>query len=468
MGKYLPYAHCVDAGIDWLGDVPAHWEIKKLKFLASVYPSNVDKKTKEGEQPVRLCNYTDVYYNEQIDGSLDFMVASATVEQVEKFSLRAGDTILTKDSEDRDDIAVPAYVPQSLPDVICGYHLAMVRPKAPELGAYIKRFIESRYPRSFFTTQANGLTRYGLGTYPLNNIRVLSPPADEARNIAAFLDHETVKIDRLIAKQEQLIELLKEKRQAVISHAVTKGLNPDAPMKDSGVEWLGEVPAHWEVSKIKFHVTTFEQGWSPQCDNRLAEEDEFGVLKVGCVNGGVFNPLEHKALPSELGPREEYKLFKDDLLVSRANTRELVGSAAVVDDDYPRLLLCDKLYRIRLDRRCIPEFISLYLGIRMVRDQIELASSGASQSMQNIGQDTIKDLPVPLPARRDEAEAILDFVREKLDRFARLEQRTRTAIDLMKEHRVALISAAVTGKIDVRGWQKPNNETQAAATAASA
>jgi type I restriction enzyme S subunit len=150
-----------------------------------------------------------------------------------------------------------------------------------------------------------------------------------------------------VEEQRRLIVLLKEKRQAVISHAVTKGLDPTAPMKPSGIDWLGDIPAHWSIQPIKHLICLFEQGWSPQCDSNAAAEDEWGVLKVGCVNGGVFRPEENKALPKNLEPIPKLGVRAGDLLISRANTRDLVGSAAVALCDFERLMVCDKLYRLR-------------------------------------------------------------------------------------------------------------------------
>jgi type I restriction enzyme S subunit len=451
-GRYHKYLRYKDTEVEWLREIPEQWEVKKLKYQASIQPSNVDKKSKEGEQAVGLCNYTDVYYNDIVDGSLEYMVASASYEQIEKFTLRAGDTIITKDSEDPADIAVPAYVPQDLPGVICGYHLAMIRPFDLSYGLFIKRVFEGGYARAYFCTRSNGLTRYGLGTYPLSNVYYPRPPKEEAEQIANFLDHETAKIDTLIDKQQQLIKLLKEKRQAVISHAVTKGLNPDAPMKDSGVEWLGEVPEHWAVVKIKYQITHFEQGWSPQCEARVAGENEYGVLKVGCVNGGVFRPEENKALPENLLPQMQYSLKNGDLLISRANTKELVGSAAVVDRDYKQLLLCDKLYRLRLVGKIDPRYVSFILSTQLVRQQIELEATGASNSMQNIGQATIRGLAVPLPPENEMAD-IMETVGFRLNKYQEIISRVERQVELLKERRKALISAAVTGKIDVRNWK---------------
>lgn len=233
-----------DSGVASLGEVPEHWDVRRLKYTCHVFPSSVDKKSLENETPVRLCNYTDVYYNERITPAIDFMTATASSDQIAKFTLRADDTVVTKDSETPDDIAVAAYVPVALPGVVCGYHLAMVRPLQCVSGAFVKRLFDSVYAKSLFATLANGLTRFGLGRYALDNAAFPFPPRDEQTSIAGFLNRETAKIDALIGEQQRLIDLLKEKRQAVNSHAVTKGLNPDAPMKPSGIEWLGDVPKH--------------------------------------------------------------------------------------------------------------------------------------------------------------------------------------------------------------------------------
>ncbi len=248
------YERYMDSGVAWLGEVPEHWEVKRLKQICQAYPSNVDKKSYAEEPAVLLCNYTDVYYNEQITRDLAFMPATASKEQAERFSLHTGDTLITKDSETADDIAIAAYVPQSLPGVICGYHLAIVRPLDGTCGAFVKRLFDSHNLKAQFAVLANGLTRVGLSQYAIDNVGVLLPPLQEQQAIAAFLDRETAKIDALIAEQRRLIELLKEKRQATISHAVTKGLNPEVPMKDSGVEWLGNVPRHWMLKPLQ-HLT---------------------------------------------------------------------------------------------------------------------------------------------------------------------------------------------------------------------
>ncbi|WP_218153718.1 restriction endonuclease subunit S [Variovorax sp. OK605] len=295
-------------------------------------------------------------------------------------------------------------------------------------------------------------TQLNLNTDTVGSISIAVPPFEEILKVLIFLDREIAKIDTLIAEQEKLIALLAEKRQATISHAVTRGLNPDAPMKDSGVAWLGDVPAHWEVTRVKRVVSTIEQGWSPQCENFPVDgPEEWGVLKVGCVNGGTFDHTENKKLPVELDPLPKYALKKGDLLISRANTRELVGSAAVVPADFDRLLLCDKLYRLRLIHdECLPDFAAAFLGTQEARSQIELDATGASSSMLNIGQSVVLELPLPLPKLEEQAK-IVEFLQAEADRLDALSNNSLRAIALLMERRSALIAAAVTGQIDVRG-----------------
>ena len=449
--RFQPYPEYRDSGVEWLGEVPAHWEVKRLKTLASVRLSNVDKKSEVGQVPVRLCNYVDVYYNDFITADLEFMRATATPEQTRRFELRAGDVLITKDSESWDDIAVPAVVLEDLSDVLCGYHLAHIRPGTDLLGPLLARQFSATGIQDQLHVASNGITRFGLSRDAIRTGLFPVAPKAEQHAIASFLDGETAKIDALIAKKKRLIELLQEKRTALVTRAVTRGLDPTVPMKDSGVEWLGTIPCHWEVKRLRHVVHHIEQGWSPSCENREAGSDEWGVLKAGCVNRGTFVESEHKALPSMLSPIPALEIRSGDLLMSRASgSRDLIGSVAVVPQCRPRLLLCDKVFRLHTEADAeFRRFIGYAMNSRMVRWQIESVVSGGSGLASNISQEAVKDLIVVLPTRteRQKIARYLDWETGMIDALI---AKVQDATDLLTEYRTALISAAVTGKIDVR------------------
>ena len=220
--KYAPYPYYKASGIEWLGDVPETWSVGRVQHNTNMKFSNVDKLTVEGEVSVLLCNYVNVYKNDYINSQLDFMQASATLAEIQDFRLQLGDVIITKDSESPDDIAIPAYVIETVPNLICGYHLAVLRarPKKCE-GKYLFYFFMSKLCRQQFENQANGITRFGLSQRAIAKGWFIVPSLPEQHAIAAYLDQETAKIDALIAKQEQMITLLGEHRAALITAAVT-------------------------------------------------------------------------------------------------------------------------------------------------------------------------------------------------------------------------------------------------------
>ncbi len=215
-----PNVEMKPSGIEWIGEMPAHWEIKKLKYIAKILPSNVDKHIYPDEIQVRLCNYTDVYYNDYITVDTVLKKGSCKEREFAKFVLRKGDVIITKDSETPDDIGVPTYVKDDLENVVCGYHLTMIKPLSCR-GEYIFRFIQSNRARRYFELESNGITRYGLGKASIENLLLPIPPDSEQRQIADFLNKKTQQIDELITTEQQKIERLKEYRQSLISETVT-------------------------------------------------------------------------------------------------------------------------------------------------------------------------------------------------------------------------------------------------------
>lgn len=441
----------------WLGEIPAHWTVDRIKRSAIDCKNGVwgDETKQDGNDIpcVRVADFDRARLRVVLN---DPTIRNVAESDRQGRLLSRGDLLLEKSGGgEGQPVGCVVLYDDTLP-AVCSNFVARVR-LAPGMNSSFWRYMHAAAYSVRLNTrsikQTSGIQNLDATQY--FDERVGFPSEVEQGEIANFLDSETAKIDALVAGQEKLMALLKEKRQAVISHAVTKGLDPTVPMKDSGLEWLGMVPAHWEVKRFKHLVAAFEQGWSPQCEGFPVESShEWGVLKVGCVNGGIFRPTENKKLPDELEPVPSLGIKSGDLLISRANTRELVGSAAVSEFDYPNLLLCDKLYRVQFAMNsCVPAFAGHYLSIGSVRGQIELAATGASSSMVNIGQPTILELEIALPPLQEQFE-IIDFINSEIATLDELFQAAQSTATLLQERRTALISAAVTGKIDVRGTAK--------------
>jgi type I restriction enzyme, S subunit len=249
--KYEKYK---ESGIEWLGEIPGNWDLKKLKFLANIRFSSVDRHEYDEEFKVSICHYPDAYKNEKINCNSALSFGTCSDKELQNYALKKGQVIITKDSETADDIGIPTFVEEDIPNAVCGYHLAILESTNENFNtAFLFRYLQSDKVSTYFETNSNGVTRFGLGKPTIENLIITFPTLSEQTQIANFLDHQTAIIDDLIGQKEKLISLLKEKRQAIINEAVTKGLNPNAPMKDSGIEWLGEVPEGWKVLKLK-HV----------------------------------------------------------------------------------------------------------------------------------------------------------------------------------------------------------------------
>lgn len=272
--------------------------------------------------------------------------------------------------------------------------------------------------------------QWDLDPWAFSRLVVPLPQPAEQRAIADFLDRETAKIDALIEKQNHLIDLLLERR----SGALAAFLDVD------GVASPGP--------RLKHHIASVRQGWSPQCNDWPAKDGGWAVLRAGCINGGRFRPGDNKELPADLEPRKETVVRVGDLVVSRANTRELVGGAAVVHEPHPRLMLSDKLYAFSLRNSANPDFVALVLRTRRYRDLIELEATGASQSMQNITQEVLRNLPFSLPDRQTQDQLVIEAA-ARMKETDELIAKAEEFIALARERRAALITAAVTGRLDV-------------------
>ena len=396
--------------MEWLGQVPEHWEVVQLKQLLEIQ-NGADHKLVEQEEgyPVIGSGGVFAYASDFLyDGESVLLGRKGTIDK-------------------------PLHVSGRFWTVDTMYWTKI----KPDTSGRFSYYSALTIPFSFYSTNTAlpSMTKGNLGSHLVSR-----PPLPEQTAIADFLDRETGKIDVLIAEQERLIELLKEKRQAVISHAVTKGLNPDAPMKDSGIEWLGHVPEHWEVISIKW-LSPVRRGASPRPidDPKYFDDDgEFAWVRIADVSAcdGILNQTTQQL--SELGSSLSVKIAPGELFISIAGTVGkpcISGIKACIHDGFvyfPGLKMNPLfLYRIFECGEC-------YGGL------------GKWGTQLNLNTDTIGSIRVALPAAH-EMEMILTFLSQEMGKFDTLTAEAQKAITLLQERRSALISAAVTGQIDVRG-----------------
>jgi type I restriction enzyme S subunit len=213
-----PHVPLKPSGIDWLGDIPEHWKTNRLRNLVELRVSNVDKHSKDGELPVRLCNYTDVYKNSAITAEMPFMAATASRDEIAAFHIRVGDVIITKDSEDWQDIGIPAIVAQTADDIVCGYHLTILRPRVPLItGHFLAYAMQCRSVATQLNIAAKGVTRYGLSQGAIKGLGLAVPSLDEQEKIVLYIDEALASLNELVRRAQREIDLIREYRTRLIA-----------------------------------------------------------------------------------------------------------------------------------------------------------------------------------------------------------------------------------------------------------
>ena len=442
-GKYQAYPEYRNSGSEWLGVVPEHWDAKKLKYilapkglvrgpfgsaLKKEYFSGSGIKVYEQKNAIRgNCYIGDSY----IDVN--------RYRELERFTVQPNDVIMSCSGT----IGRTVRVSSDCEKGIINQALLIIRMDdsiSDRLFDYL--FDSDGIKQQIIDNSQGGAMQNLVATDIFKGIRYPIPPSDEQEKIANFLDHETVKIDTLIEKQQQLIKLLKEKRQAVISHIVTKGLNPDAPMRDSGVEWLGEVPAQWDVSKFGY-ISQVVRGGSPRPagDPTLFNGDYSPWVTVAEITkDDEIYLTETETFLTKKGS-DQCRVFKSGTLLL-SNSGATLGVPAILRIDANANDGVVGFESLKLNH----EFAYYYLS-SLTDNLRERINQGSGQP--NLNTDIVKDISIPIPPEA-EVEAIVDSIRTNRVHFKKLEEKAVSGIELLKERRTALISAAVTGKIDVR------------------
>ena len=405
-------------------ELPPGWKLEKLKFFANIRNSNVDKTISEDEEPVRLCNYTDVYYNDRITPDLHFMDGSATEWEIERFQLKRDQVIITKDSEGWDDIGIPALVAEDMLEVLCGYHLSVLEP-GPDLdGGFLAWLCRAEPLNDQFKLAANGVTRFGLGQYPMKNAFIALPTLDTQRRTARFLDEKTARIDGLIEKKRAHLARLAEKRMALITRAVTKGLNAQAPMKPSGIDWLGDIPAHWEVLRLRYAVKNLNNMRVP-----IAAEMRKGVERTYPYYGasGIIDYVD------------EYIFDFPTVLVAEDGANLLSRST-------PLAFVAEGKYWVNNHAHVLkPEKITIWFCSSILAlYPLDPWISGSAQP--KLTKDNLGSLKVWVPPL-DEQRQIEASVKEEAAQLQQGRQPLEKSIEALEEYRSAVITAAVTGQL---------------------
>ncbi len=422
------YPEYKDSGVEWLADVPVHWGVKRLKHNLRLLTEKTDRR----EHPVAL---------ENIESWSGHFVETETKFEGEGVAFECGDILFGK----LRPYLAKAYLASTAGEAVGDFHV--MRPAPAIHGRFAQYQILNRDFISIVDSSTFGAKMPRVGWDFLGNMALATPPKNEQQTISVFLDRETGKIDALIAEQQRLVELLAEKRQAVISHAVTKGLNPNAPMKDSGIEWLGEVPAHWGVVPLGHLATQIQTGpFGSQLHSEDYVEDETPVINPSNIQDGNLVADWSCTVTQEIAARlSQHKLMLGDIVFGR---RGEMGRCAMVTANEVNWLCGTGSLNVRLSDRANPEFVSIYLRTAYVRELLKLESVGST--MDNLNTQILSGVSVPLPPFTEQ-QTIVTYLDTETAKFDTLTAEANRAIALLQERRSALISAAVTGKIDVRG-----------------
>ncbi|HBQ6502217.1 TPA: restriction endonuclease subunit S [Enterobacter kobei] len=430
MSQYRAYPAYKDSGVEWIGLVPEHWEVKPICRVTSVNDDVLPDSTTD-DTPIRYVDISSVGYMEGIKQASDMCFADAPSRARRKAS--SGDVII---STVRTYLKAVAAVTDEYADCVFSTGFAVLRARHLDR-SFLKWMVLNELLIQAIEAHSEGLSYPAINASALVKLKSVIPPPEEQASIAATLDRETARIDALIEKKTRFIELLKEKRQALITHAITKGLDPNAKMKDSGIEWIGQVPEHWKVARVKrlaslrnerrndvstdtiyIGLEDVEAGsgqYKPtNGSSRQSEDSTVGIFYEGDVLYGKLRPYLRKAIISEMAG-----CCSTEFLVLRAEKTE-------------------------------PRWLQEWLLTPDVTHQIVSGCEGAKMPRADWGH--IGSIEVVYPDQPEQAKILTSLDRETA-RIDALISKTEQSITLLKERRAAFITAAVTGQIDLRGKQ---------------
>ena len=428
--SFPKYSNYREIGIEWIGSVPDHWDILPIKRHFRLLTDKTDSRS----FPVAL---------ENIESWTGRYLPTESEFEGEGVIFQEGDILFGKLRPYLAKAMVAPHSGEAIGDFL------VMRPGDRVVGRFAAYQMLTREFISIVDGATFGTKMPRASWEFVGGMALPLPPKDEQLSIVAFLDRETAKIDALVAEQEKLIELLQEKRKAVISQAVTKGLEPNVPMKDSGVEWLGEVPAHWNVSPFKWQIERNDGGvWGDDPDG---EQDTIVLRSTEQTVDGrwqMADPAVRKLSESE---KASALLSEGDLVVTKSSGSSLhIGKTTIVSKEIAELGCCysNFMQRVRTKPGFMPKLAWYLMNNDTARLQFDLLSNSTT-GLANLNGTMIGQVLVAVPPA-NEQQAIINFLDIEADKIDSLNAKAISAIDLLQERRSALVSAAVTGQIDVR------------------
>ena len=423
------------------GNIPEGWRLVRLGDAAEVAFSGVDKRTIEGEVPVKLCNYTDVFYNRRIQASMDFMPATATQSELKRWALKQGDVLFTKDSETADEIGVPAFVADDLTNVLCGYHLGLARPsQATVNGSFLARILASRESAQEFGRIANGITRFGLTLDATRNLPILLPPLPEQRAIAAVLDS----IDDAIERTGAVIAATEELRDSLLHQLLTRGV-PGWHTEWKEAPGLGTTPAGWEVVRLG-EVAEIQTGKAVNRQSPAGGEVQIPYLSVANVKDGYLDLSEVKTLQVYWGETERYGLKAGDVLFTEGGDADKLGRGTVWREEIPLCIHQNHVFAVRPhSEELMPVFLAFFAASRYGKKYF-LGAAKQTTNLASINSTQLREMPLPLPNIREQ-QAIAELL-DGMDATIAEAKRERDGLQLLKG---STADALLTGQIRVEG-----------------
>ena len=421
MSKFKRYERYKDSGVEWIGEIPEHWEIKKIKYISNITM---------GQSPKSEECSLDETGLPFLQGNAEFTslhpIPKIYCNTANKFS-KVNDILLS--------VRAPVGA-MNISDRVYGIGRGLCAITANKVQVRYLWYSMNVSLEELFI-KSKGSTFEAVTVTDVNNLLSILPPKNEQIAIANFLDQKTAEIDGLIADKEKLIELLQEKRQAIITEAVTKGLNPSVKMKDSGIEWIGEIPEHWEVKKLKY-VSNITMGQSPK-----SEECSYDEIGVPFLQGNAEFTNVHPIPKLYCNTANKFSKVNDILLSVRAP----VGAMNISDRVYGigRGLCAITAKKIQVKY--------LWYSLTVSLEELFIKSKGST--FEAVTVTDVQNLLIILPPK-NEQDAIVNFLDQKTAEIDSLVTETKNQIEKLKEYRQSLISEAVTGKIDVREFQNKN------------